>query len=124
MKTKRVERRKHSAQFRAGALQACRRADAFVVAIALRSGLNAKVVCRRLRETAQCVNSGASSHTLANTKPGPEFIAVQMPAPATAASPEVRMEVRRPGAATVTVSWPGQCAGECAAWLRECLQQL
>ena len=39
METKRVERRKHSSQFRAGVLQACRQADASVAAIALRNGL-------------------------------------------------------------------------------------
>ena len=122
METKRVERRKHSAQFRAEVLQACRQADASVAAIALRNGLNANVVYRWLREDAQCVDSGAGSHTLVTTKPGPEFIAVQMPAPAAATLPEIRVEVRRPGAATVTVSWPVQCAGECAAWLREWLR--
>ena len=122
MKTKRVERRKHSAQFRAEVLQACRQADASVAAIALRNGLNANVVYRWLREDVQGVDSGAGSHTLVNTKPGTEFIAVQMPAPAAATLPEIRVEVRRPGAATVTVSWPVQCAGECAAWLREWLR--
>ena len=130
METKRVARRKHSAQFRAEVLQACRQADASVAAIALRNGLNANVVYRWLREDAQCVDAGADSHTLVNTKPGTEFIAVQMPAPAAAAAaaaaaatlPEIRVEVRRPGAATVTVSWPVQCAGECAAWLREWLR--
>ena len=121
METKRVARRKHSAQFRAQVLQACRQADASVAAIALRNGLNANVVYRWLREDAQCVDWRAGSHTLANTKSGTEFIAVQMPAPA-AAPPEIRVEVRRPGAATVTVSWPVQCAGECAAWLREWLR--
>ena len=126
METKRVARRKHSAQFRAEVLQACRQADASVAAIALRNGLNANVVYRWLREDAQCVDAGADSHTLVNTKPGTEFIAVRMPAPAAAAAaatlPEIRVEVRRPGAATVTVSWPVQCAGECAAWLREWLR--
>ena len=122
METKRVARRKHSAQFGAGVLQACRQANASVAAIALRNGLNANVVYRWLREDAQCVDSGAGSHTLVNTKPGTEFIAVQMPAPAAATLPEIRVEVRRPGAATVTVSWPVQCAGECAAWLREWLR--
>ena len=123
METKRVARRKHSAQFRAEVLQACRQADASVAALALRNGLNANVVYRWLREDAQCVDSVNGSHTLVNTKHGTEFIAVQMPAPAVAAAlPEIRVEVRRPGAATVTVSWPVQCAGECAAWLREWLR--
>ena len=121
METKRVARREHSAQFKAKVLQACRQADASVAAIALRNGLNANMVYRWLREDAQCVDSGAGSHTLVNTKPGTEFIAVQMPAPAAVASPEIRVEVRR-GAATVTVNWPVQYAGQCAAWLREWLR--
>ena len=46
METKRVARRKHSVQFRAEVLKACRQADASVAAIALRNGLNANVVYR------------------------------------------------------------------------------
>ena len=123
METKRVARRKHSVQFRAEVLQACRQADASVAAIALRNGLNANVVYRWLREDARGVGAGAGSHAAVSTRPGGEFIAVQMPAQAVAAaSPEIRVEVRRPGALTVTVSWPVQCAGECAAWLREWLR--
>ena len=122
METKRVVRRKHSVQFRAGVLQACRQADASVAAIALRNGLNANVVYRWLREDARCVDSGASSHAVSTAQHGAKFIAVQMPAPVAVASPEIRVEVRRPGAAIVTVSWPVQCAGECAAWLREWLR--
>ena len=122
METKRVARRKHSAQVRAEVLQACRQAEASVAAIALRNGLNANVVYRWLREEARGVEAGAGSHAAVSTRPGGEFIAVQMPAPAVAASPEIRVEVRRPGALTVTVNWPVQSAGECAAWLREWLQ--
>jgi transposase len=123
METKRVARRKHSAQFRAGVLQACRQADASVAAIALRNGLNANVVYRWLREEARGVEADAGSHAAVSARHGAEFIALQMPQPAVAAaSPEIRVEVRRPGATTVTVTWPVQCAGECAAWLREWLR--
>ena len=34
---------------------------------------------------------------------------------------DIRFELRR-GATTVTISWPTQAAGECAAWLREWLR--
>ena len=122
METKRVARRKHSAQFRAHVLQACRQADASVAAIALRNGLNANVVYRWLREETRGVDAGAGRHAVSTAQHGAEFIAVQMPAPAAATLPEIRVEVRRPGAATVTVSWPVQCAGECAVWLREWLR--
>ena len=122
METKRVARRKHSAQFRAEVLQACRQADASVAAIALRNRLNANVVYRWLREDGPCLDAGAGSQTAVSTRPGAEFIAVQFPAAAVAAaSTDIRIEVRR-GASIVTVNWPLQASSECAAWLREWLR--
>jgi transposase len=122
METKRVARRKHSAQFRAEVLQACRQADASVAAIALRCGLNANVVYRWLREDGHCLGAGAGSHAAVSTRPGAEFIAVQMPPQAAPAnSTDIRIEVRR-GPSTVTVAWPLQGSAECAAWLREWLR--
>ena len=116
METKRVTRRKHSKEFRAEVIQACREPSASVAAIALRSGLNANVVYRWLREDA-----AAGSLTVMGGRPGAEFIAVQLPPSALAPSTDIRVEVRR-GASSVTVSWPLQGAGECAAWLREWLR--
>ena len=122
METKRVARRKHSTQFRAEVREACRQAGASVAAIALRNGLNANVVYRWLREDGRRLDAGVSRHSAVSTRPGAEFIAVQMPQPAVvAASTDIRIEVRR-GASTVTVSWPLQGASECAAWLRESLR--
>ena len=59
-------------------LQACRQADASVDAIALRSGLNDNVVYRWLREDSWRLDAGVSRHSAVTTKPGAEFIAVQM----------------------------------------------
>ena len=122
METKRVVRRKHSKEFRAEVIQACRQPRASVAATALRSGLTANVVYRWLREDAGApVNAG--SLTVMGGCPGAEFIAVQFP-PQTAAevlSTDIRVEVVR-GASSVTVSWPLQGAGQCAAWLREWLR--
>ena len=103
-------------------LQACGQADAFVAAIALRDGLNANMVYRWLREEGQCVEARAGSHGAASARKGGEFIAVQMPAPAAQALSDIRVEVRHPRAVTATVSWPVQCASECATWLREWLR--
>ena len=122
METKRVARRKHSVQFRAEVLQACRQADASVAAIALRNGLNANVVYRWLREDARGVGAGAGSHAAVSARQGGEFIAVQLPPVAVAgASTDIRIEVRR-GASTVTLAWPLQASAQCAAWLREWLR--
>jgi len=120
METKRVVRRKHSKEFRAEVTQACREPRASVAAIALRSGLNANVVYRWLREDA-AVHAAAGSLAVMGRRPGAEFIAVQLPPPAAAQTTAIRLEMRR-GASSVTVSWPLQGAGECAAWLREWLR--
>ena len=119
METKRATRRKHSKEFRAEVIQACREPGASVAAIALRSGLNANVVYRWLREDAG-VDVDAGSRAVMGGRLG-EFLAVQLPPPAAAQSTVIRLELRR-GASTVTVSWPLQGAGQCAAWLREWLR--
>ena len=124
MQTKTVARRKHSKEFRAEVIQACRQPRAAVAAIALRSGLNANVVYRWLREDAGAdvdADVDAGSLAVMGRCPGAEFIAVQLPPPAAAQSTAIHLEMRR-GASTVTVSWPLQGAGECAAWLREWLR--
>jgi hypothetical protein len=49
-------------------------------------------------------------------------VALQLPAPSTQqAAADIRIELRR-GATTVTIAWPGQAAGECAAWLGQWLR--
>ena len=123
METKRVARRKHSAELRAQVVQACRQSGASVAAIALRSGLNANLVHRWLRQDARSVATGAGSPTAAQaTRPVAEFMALQLPPPAVAgASTDIRVELRR-GASTITVSWPLQGARDCAVWLREWLR--
>ena len=84
METKRATRRKHSKEFRAEVIQACREPRASVAAIALRSGLNANVVYRWLREDAGAdagVHAAACSLAVMGRRPGAEVIAVQLPPP-------------------------------------------
>ena len=122
METKRVARRKHSAELRAQVIEACRQSGASVAAIALRSGLNANLVHRWLRQEARSVDAGAGSPAGGATRPVAEFMPLQIPPPAVAgASTDIRVELRR-GASTITVSWPLQGARDCAAWLREWLR--
>ena len=121
METKRVTRRKHSKEFWIEIIQACREPRASVAEIALRSGLNANVAYRWLREDAG-VDVDAGSLAVMGGRPGSEFIAVQLPQPSPAVVPstDIRVEVVR-GASSVTVSLPLQGAA-CAAWLREWLR--
>ena len=89
---------------------------------AAQRGLNANVVYRWLREDAG-VDVDAGSGTVIGGRLGAEFIAVQLPqpSPAMVQSTDIRVEVVR-GTSSVTVSWPLQGAGQCAAWLREWLR--
>lgn len=123
METKRVARRKHSAELRAQVVQACRQSGASVAAIALRSGLNANLVHRWLREDGRSLDTGTANPAAVSAKPGAEFMPLQLPAPAVAggASTDIRVELRR-GTSTITVSWPLQGGRDCAAWLREWLR--
>jgi transposase len=124
METKRVKRRRHSDELRAEVVQACRQPGASVAAIALRNGLNANVVYRWLKQTGEAEQPVVARKTLAAVEPVNTFVPVAMvkakvePAPPPS---DIRIELRR-GAASVTVSWPLQGAGECATWLRDWLR--
>ena len=80
METKRVTRRKHSAEFRAEVLQACRQSGASVAAIALRSGLNANVVHRWLRMDKRTDTAGAGEISAVRARYCAEFVPLQLPA--------------------------------------------
>ena len=122
METKRIARRKHSAELRAQVVQACRQSGASVAAVALRSGLNANMVHRWLREDALALGNGGASSSVQVTRAVAEFVPLQLPpAPVENQASDIRVEVRR-GASTITVSWPLQGARDCAAWLREWLR--
>ena len=122
METKRVVRRKHSAELRAEVVQACRQAGASVAAIALRNGLNANVVHRWLSQDGRTLDLGGGNRVAVRARSDGEFVPLQLPqSGGTHTSNDIRMELRR-GASSVTVSWPTQCAGDCGAWLREWLR--
>jgi transposase len=52
--------------------------------------------------------------------PASAFVPLQLPEPASPA-PDIVIELRR-GATTITVKWPTDAAGQCAAWVREILR--
>ena len=138
MEGKRVERRRHSREFKAEVLQACREPGASVAAVALARGVNANLVHRwlRLATIAPAPAPTVTPAVKAQERPtegggggggggGGEFVALRLPAPpvvtAVPPAPDIRIELRR-GATSVTVSWPVAGASDCAAWLREWLR--
>jgi transposase len=121
------QRRRHSAEFKAQVLAACREPGASVAAVALSFKLNDNLVhqWRRGRGASPVSTSTSTSTTVAES--APQFIALSLPPPPSAPAPEVagsgdiRLEFKR-GALGVSVTWPVSAAADCAAWLREVLR--
>jgi len=112
-------RRRYSAEFKTKLVEECRRPGVSMAAVALANGLNANLLRRWVVEHE---GLSVSATQPAVTPQREEFIALPMVAkPQPSAGADVRIELRR-GATTVTITWPAQAAGECAAWLREWLR--
>jgi len=107
--SKRIVRRRHSAELKAQLLSECAQPGVSVASVAMSHGINANIVhkWRRL--------AGAA------TLPAASFVPVALPAPTCSAPPDIRMELRR-GATSMTITWPAAAAADCAAWMRELLR--
>jgi transposase len=109
-------RRRHSPEFKARLVEECRRPSVSMASVALANGINANLLRRWVVEHEALAAAAPQPPT---TPPREEFVSLPLiagPPPA-----DIRIELRR-GATTVTISWPGPAAGECAAWLREWLR--
>ena len=119
MHSKGATRRRHGDELKAKVLIECDEPGASVAAVAQSHGLNANLVhkWRRNRRPQAGTNANAVDEKVAGA-----FVALQLPPPPSPQpGPEIRIELRR-GATTVNIAWPGQAAGECAAWLRDWLR--
>jgi transposase len=122
----RRRRRKHSDDFKAGAVASCMQPGMSMAAVAMAHGVNANLLRRWVREAEMKPTAGALSGMAPGEVQAPEhkslFVAVRLPTPTEpAAQPDIRIELRR-GATAVTVNWPASAASECAAWMRELLR--
>jgi transposase len=118
-RVKRAPRRKHSKDLRSRVLAECAQPGASVAAVAMAHGLNANLVRKWRHTTAD--GSVPAVLSQANKTSG-EFVALALPSQG-GVMPlgDIRIELRR-GATAMSIHWPVQCAGECAAWLREWLK--
>ena len=107
--SRKIVRRRHSAELKAQVLSECAQLGASVAGVALSHGINANVVHKwsRLAGTAHL--------------PVASFVPLALPAPSGAAPAAIRMELRR-GATSMTITWPAAAAADCAAWMRELLR--
>lgn len=119
----RRRRRRHSPEFRAAVIEACRQPGVSVAAVALANGLNANMLRKWVNDAERTDrHEPADSMGLsrcAPAEPATGFVPLQLPAPSVPS--EIRIEVKRAGT-SVSVNWPSSAAAECALWLRELLR--
>ena len=116
----RRRRRKHSEEFKASVIRACRQPGVSMASVALANGLNATMLRKWVVQAEQGAGAPRSSSTaMAQAEAKPAFVQMSLPQPA--ASGDIRIEVQR-GALRVAVSWPAGAAAQCTAWLRELLR--
>ena len=131
-------RRRHSDDLKAKVLAACEEPGASISGVALAHGLNANLVPkwrsgRGIKRAGMAITPTAANHAPpAPLGAAPEFVAVEMPAPAkpaaraqvepTAAAPIgeplIQIELCR-GPLHLSVRWPTAAAQDCRAWLSE-----
>ena len=140
MYSRSAPRRRHGAEFKAKVLAACDEPGASISGVALAHGLNANLVrqWRAGRGTKLAGRQSGSPAPSKATAPAPmigahpEFVAIEMSAPAKAAPGNaadpagalpgaaafIHVDLRR-GPLHLSVRWPTAAGEECAAWLRE-----
>jgi len=121
----RRRRRKHSAEFKAEVIAACRKPGVSMAALALANRLNANLLRRWVvaEERAQAAKpsetvSAAPARSRIESR---TFIPIQVESSAVTAVREITIELRR-GATVVKVGWPLAATADCAIWLRELLR--
>jgi transposase-like protein len=115
----RRRRRRHSAEFKAEAVAACRQPGVSIAAVAMSRSVNANLLRRWVVEAERAAESSQPSARPKALARSPieaqRFVPVALEKPAVSEA-RIRIEVRR-GATTVIVEWPPSAARECGEWL-------
>jgi transposase len=121
----RRRRRLHSDEFKADAVAAALQHGMSMAAVALSRGINANLLRRWVREaearttpTVSMIAPQREATPATAPPPAAPFVPLRLAAPV---AKDIRVELRR-GATAITVTWPGDAAGECAVWIRELLR--
>ena len=121
----RRRRRKHSAEFKAEVVSACRKRGVSIAAVALANRLNANLLRRWVVTAEQAQGTKQTEAVIATpTRPRVEsgtFIPIAVEQSAVTPAQAITIELRR-GATVVKVDWPLAAAADCATWLRELLR--
>lgn len=119
----RIRRRRHSPEFKAALIAACRQPGVSLASVALSNGVNANLLRRWVidaegRSSGDLMKSG--SVVPVPTAPSTGFVPATIASPAAHAQ-AIEVELRR-GPLAIRVSWPASASGDCGAWLRDLLR--
>jgi transposase len=115
----RRRRRRHSEQFKAEAIAACRKPGMSIAAAAMERSINANLLRRWLIDAERASDRAALIAEPTKASPPEGFVSIPL-APPAIDGPPIHLELRR-GPLTVSVKWQ-KSALECALWLREVLK--
>jgi len=121
----RIRRRRHSDQFKAQVVAACRRPGVSIAAVALANGLNANLL-RRWVAQGEAHDDGRAVSTAPAAAAAGGVISTFVPVAvqdgrADGVERSIRIGLQR-GPGRVEVHWPLEAAADCAAWLRDWLK--
>jgi transposase len=116
----RRRRRRHSAQFKAEAVAACRKPGVSIAGAALERSINANLPRRWVIEAERAGAGAILPEKPTTVAPSERFVALPLPTQPSDHTP-IKIEVRR-GSMALSVPWPGSALHECAIWLREVLR--
>lgn len=122
--TQRRRRRRHSAEFKAQVVAACRGPGVSIAAMALEHRLNANLLRRWVTEAEGNGEAGLIAAGNGSQTPIPAsaaFVPVELPRSSVTTAQQIVIELRR-GATRVKVSWPVEAAPACSSWLRALLR--
>lgn len=117
------QRRTYSEDFKAQVVDACFQPGVSIAGVALANGLNANLLRRWVRESAeqkpQVDGSGADADL--GAPPPPTLVPVAVSVPEVEPTGDIKIEIHRPQA-VFEITWPVSQAASCAQWLRELLR--
>lgn len=116
------QRRTYSEDFKAQVVAACLQPGVSIAGVALANGLNANLLRRWVKESAEpkppVDGSGADADLGA---PPPTLVPVAVSVPELEPTGDIKIEIHRPQA-VFEITWPVSQAASCAQWLRDLLR--
>lgn len=116
-------RRTYSEDFKAQVVAACLQPGVSIAGVALANGLNANLLRRWVKESAEQkpqVDSPGDDGDLGSPPP-PTLVPVAVSLPEVEPTGDIKIEIHRPQA-VFEITWPVSRAASCAQWLRDLLR--